>query len=210
MAWDHQRKIDLEENLKEDYKLLKQYEDELRFAGDAKQKGNINKQIEEINSRINKQKQELLCLSNAQKEQDLLDNAILNITFKELDMVTHGILRMPIQVEENYHIIPVFTKISRNEITGVAQSRLMRGVVHARMVGKFVENMVNVIPDFPERLKAGFVEESQKLRAGGLSGNALLEALHEFSCNHSSDYDLREAGLAVLYYFFEKCEVFER
>ncbi|MFM6075113.1 MAG: hypothetical protein ACKPEQ_41340 [Dolichospermum sp.] len=86
----------------------------------------------------------------------------------------------------------------------------MRGVVHARMVGKFVENMVNVIPDFPERLKAGFLEEYQKLRAGGLSGNALLEALHEFSCNHSSDYDLREAGLAVLYYFFEKCEVFER
>ncbi|MFM6266250.1 MAG: hypothetical protein ACKPFA_07035, partial [Dolichospermum sp.] len=63
---------------------------------------------------------------------------------------------------------------------------------------------------FPDQLKAGFTQEYQRLRAAGLTGNALLDALHEFSCNHSTDYDLQAAGLAVLYYFFEKCEVFER
>ena len=98
----------------------------------------------------------------------------------------------------------------KNQLNRDAQSRLMTGVIQARMVSSFVENMVNVIPDFPERLKAGFVREYQRLRATGLEGNDLLNALHTFSCNRSSDYDLQAAGLAVLYYLFEKCEVFER
>lgn len=132
------------------------------------------------------------------------------ITFRELDMVTQGILCMPIPADPNFVVLPPREKMLKNEFTGVAQVKLMTGVILAKMVSSFVENMVNVIPDFPERLKAGFVKEYQKLRAKGLRGNALLDALHEFSCNCSSDDHLRAAGLAVLYYLFEKCEVFER
>jgi hypothetical protein len=205
-----QRKQDLKEHIDEDYMLLKELEDDLRLTQETQPKRKLKKHIEEVKGRIKEYKNELDSLSNSQQEQDLLVNAMANITFRELDMVTDGILSMPVEFDESYTVVPVVIKMSKNELTGSAQSRLTSGVIQARMVGKFVENMVNVIPDFPEKLKAGFAREYHNLRATGLKGNALLDALHEFSCNRSLDYELRAAGLAVLYYLFEKCEVFER
>jgi len=205
-----QRKQDLKEHIDEEYILLKELEDDLRLTQEAQPKTKLKKQIKEVKSRISEYKKELDSLSDSQQEQDLLISAMANITFRELDMVTDGILSMPVEFDESYTVVPIVIKMSKNELTGSAQSRLTSGVIQARMVGKFVENMVNVIPDFPEKLKAGFAREYHNLRAAGLKGNALLDALHEFSCNRSLDYDLRAAGLAVLYYLFEKCEVFER
>jgi hypothetical protein len=205
-----QRKNDLEEHIEEELKLQKKLEDELRLAQEPQQKEKLKKQIEEFKNRISTYSSELNSLHASKQEQETLVHAMTAITFRELYMVTQGILCMPIPTEPNFFVLPPVEKMLKNELTGVAQSRLMTGVIQARMVSSFVENMVNVIPDFPERLKAGFVREYQRLRATGLKGNALLNALHEFSCSRSPDYDLQAAGLAVLYYLFEKCEVFER
>ncbi|MEH2010411.1 hypothetical protein [Nostoc sp.] len=210
MDLHQQRKQDLKEHIDKDYILQKELEDDLRLTQEVQSKAKLKKQISEVKCRIKEYKTEFDSLSNSQQEQDLLVNAMANITFRELDMVTDGILSMPVEFDESYTVVPVVIKMFKNELTGSAQSKLTSGVIQARMVGKFVENMVNVIPDFPEKLKAGFAREYHNLRAAGLKGNALLDALHEFSCNRSLDYDLRAAGLAVLYYLFEKCEVFER
>lgn len=205
-----QRKNDLEEHIQEDLKLQKELEDELRLAQNPQYKGKLKKQIKEIKTRITDYQDELNSIIDSKQNQDNIVRAMTNITFSELDIVTKGIIRMPIPSDANFLVTPPVQKMLKNQLTGVAQSRLMTGVIQARMVSSFVENMVNVIPDFPERLKAGFVSEYQRLRSVGLEGNALLNALHEFSSNHSPNYDLQAAGLAVLYYLFEKCEVFER
>ncbi|MFS0519755.1 hypothetical protein ACEYW6_34365 [Nostoc sp. UIC 10607] len=210
MNMHQQRKNDIEKHINEELILQKELEDDLRLAQEPQQKTKFKKQIKEVKSRISEYKTELDSLSDHPQKQESLVSAMTTLTFRELDMVTQGILCMPISAEVNYTVLPPVPKMLKNELTGVAQSRLMTGVIQARMVGNFVENMVNIIPDFPERLKAGFVKEYQRLQATGLKGNALLDALHEFSCNSSSDYDLQAAGLAVLYYLFEKCEVFER
>ncbi|HAX80618.1 MAG TPA: hypothetical protein DCY88_33475 [Cyanobacteria bacterium UBA11372] len=210
MDQHQQRKHDLEEHIKEELTLQKQLEDELRFTQDPQQEAKIKKQIKKVKSRINDYQSQLDALCQSQQEQYSLVSAMTNITFRELDMVTQGIICMPIPSDANFLVTAPVEKMLNNQLTGVAQSRLMTGVIQARMVSSFVDNMVNVIPDFPERLKAGFVREYQRLRTTGLEGNALFNALHAFSCNRSSDYDLQAAGLAVLYYLFEKCEVFER
>lgn len=206
----HQRKQDLQENIKAELTLQKELEDDLRLAEDPKQKTKLKKEIKEVKSRITDYKNELSSLDPSPQEQASLVSAMTNITFRELDVVTQGIICMPIPSDPNFFVLPPVEKMLKNQLNRDAQSRLMTGVIQARMVSSFVENMVNVIPDFPERLKAGFVREYQRLRATGLEGNDLLNALHTFSCNRSSDYDLQAAGLAVLYYLFEKCEVFER
>lgn len=205
-----QRKNDLEEHIKENLKLQKELEDELRLAQEPIYREKIGKQIQEFKTRITDYKNELSSLYGSNPEQESLVSAMTAITFRELDMVTQGILCMPVPTTANYSVLQPIEKMLKNELTSAIQLRLMTGVIQARMVGSFVENMVNVIPDFPERLKAGFVKEYQKLRAAGFKGNALFSALHEFSCNRSLDYDLQAAGLAVLYYLFEKCEVFEQ
>lgn len=210
MDLHQRRKNDLEENIKEELKLQKELEDDLRLTQEPQQKAKLKKQIKEVKSRIADYKSELDSPCNSKQEQESLVKAMTTITFRELNTVTQGILCMPIPANSNFTVFPPVEKMLKNELTGATQSRLMTGVIQARMVGSFVENMININPGFPEKLKAGFLREYQRLRAEGLKGNALLEALHEFSCNHSSDYDLKAAGLAVLYYLFEKCEVFER
>ncbi|MEG4323126.1 MULTISPECIES: hypothetical protein [unclassified Microcoleus] len=210
MESHQQRKHDLQEHIKEELTLQKQFEDDLRDAQDPQHKNKLQKQIQEVKSRVTNYQSELDSLCKSQQEQNSLVSAMTNITFRELDMVTKGIICMPIPSDANFLVITPVEKMLKNQLTGVAQSRLMTGVIQAKMVNSFVNNMVNVIPDFPEKLTAGFVREYERLQSKGLEGNALFNALHKFSCNCSSDYDLQAAGLAVLYYLFEKCEVFER
>jgi hypothetical protein len=205
-----QRKYDLEEHIKEEFKLLKEYEIEWRWAEDPQQKQKLKKRIQEVKDRVNDFNVEFESLSQSQHNQYSLVSAMTNITFTELDTVTKGIIGMPIPPDINFSLTNPLEKMFNNQITEPAKSRLMTGLIKSTMVSQFVDNMVNVNPDFPERLKVGFVTEYKRLQAIGLEGNALFYALDEFSCNGSSDYDLKAAGLAVLYYLFEKCEVFER
>ena len=205
-----QRKHDLEEHIKEEFKLQKEFETELRLAQDPQHKQKLKNRIQEVKDRVDDFNIEFELLSQSRHNQYSLVSAMTNITFTELDIVTKGIIGMPIPPDINFSLTNPLQKMFNNQITERAKSRLMTGLIQSTMVSNFVDNMVNVIPDFPERLKVGFVTEYQRLQAIGLEGNALFYALDEFSCNGSSDYDLKAAGLAVLYYLFEKCEVFER
>jgi len=208
--WHQQREEDLNEHIKKELDFLKELEDKKRYENDIGEKKKLEQQIKERKDSIDNYQSELNSLANSIREQESLTMAMTNITFRELDMVTDGILSMPPPIETNYNIIPLTEKMLKNQLTGMAQKRLMTGVIQAKMVGNYVEHTVKLIPDFAEKLKAGLAKEYQRLREIGLKGNDLLYALHEFSCNNSQDYDLRAAGLAVIYYFFEKCELFER
>ena len=169
-----QRKHDLEENIKEEYKLQKQFEDDLRLAQDPQQKEKLKKEIKEVKSRVDDYKIELNSLGQSQQEQYSLVSAMTNITFKELDLVTQGIICMSIPCDTNFSVTPPVQKMFNNQLTGVAQSRLMTGVIQAKMVSNFVDNMVNIIPDFPERLKVGFVTEYQRLQGIGFRGKCSI------------------------------------
>ncbi|MFM6265421.1 MAG: hypothetical protein ACKPFA_02750, partial [Dolichospermum sp.] len=134
MDWHHKRKKDLEEHLKEDYTLLKDLEDDLRLAEERKSQTKFKKQIKEVKDRISEYQNELDSLSNAQKKQDLLVDAMTNITFRELRMVTDGIFTMPVEFDESYTVVPVVEKMLKNELTGPAQRKLTSGVIQAKMV----------------------------------------------------------------------------
>ncbi len=72
-----------------------------------------------------------------------------------------------------------------------------------------MEKMADLDPDFPEQLKAGFVEKYNALLAKGYVGDTLFYGLHEFANGGSSDFLMQAAGLSILTYLFQKCEVFE-
>lgn len=204
------RKRDLEENIDNELTLQKELEDDLRLASDTQEKGKLKKKIKEVKNRINEYRDELNSLYKNKREQESLVSAMTNITFRELQMVTDAILCMSIPTESNFIVLAPIDKMLKNELTKDAPFKLMTGAIQAKMVGLFVETNIMTMPCFAEELKAGFVREYQRLRKAGLKGNDLLDALHKFSCHHSTDYALQAAGLAVLYYLFERCEVFER
>jgi len=82
------------------------------------------------------------------------------------------------------------------------------GLTQVKQVEKFIDDSPDI--NFGDRLKSGFVSEYEKLKLGGLNGDDLFIALLEFAQGSNNDLKLRAAGLAVLVYLFESCEVFEK
>jgi hypothetical protein len=63
-------------------------------------------------------------------------------------------------------------------------------------------------PEFPEKLRAGFGVRYNLLRYDGLQQDALFYGLKNWAAGREPDEPRRAAGLAVLTYLFEVCEVF--
>ena len=83
------------------------------------------------------------------------------------------------------------------------------GLTQAKHVAEFIGNS----PDahFGDRLKEGFVSEYKRLlNEDGLKGDDLFSALLDFASAGKGEFRIRAAGLGVLVYLFEKCEVFEK
>ncbi len=209
MDLHQQREQDLQEHIENDLKLLKSLEDQLRLSIDEKEKAKLNKDIKELKNNISTHRNEINTIITQRRES--IAREMPSVTFDELDVVTKFILHMPPAYSEiNFTLTDIREKISRNHLTEEVNSLLTMGMGKVREVGRFIEHNAMLRPDFPEKLKSGFLAEYQRLCTAGMTGDALFESLHKFSCGNSSDFRKAAAGLAVLSYLFEKCEVFER
>lgn len=131
------------------------------------------------------------------------------VGFAELEVAVKAILVAPLPDDVTFHLTPVRDKIARNKLSPAVYFYFTIGISKAKEVADFVSDLSVLSPKFPEQLKAGFAQEYQRLRGVGMEGDALFEALWDFASAHNTDFNRRAAGLAVLLYLFEKCEVFE-
>lgn len=132
-----------------------------------------------------------------------------DVTFAELEIVTRGLLNAAGPETEISVPLPPAEKMAKNDLTERVRFELSMGLSKAREVREFVAGIARTDAEFPEVLKAGFVQEYQRLRAQGVTGDGLFEALREFASQRRRDFRIQAAGLAVLAYLFEACEVFE-
>ncbi len=68
-------------------------------------------------------------------------------------------------------------------------------------------------PDMQQgrRIRERFMEEYDRLRnEKKLTDDSLFWALYDFTSLHSNEPEKTRAGLSVIVYLFEKCEVFEK
>jgi len=205
----HQREQDLNQHIEKNLELQKKLEDDLLHANDSKEEAKLERQIEALIKKRSTHQEELNTISLQKRE--ALAREMPYVSFDELDIVTKFILGMqPASPEINFNITDVTQKISKNNLTQEVHFLLIMGMVKVKEVHRFIEVNAVLRPDFPEKLKAGFVTEYQRLLKADIRGDALFESLHKFSCGNSSDLKKTAAGLAVLSYLFERCEVFER
>jgi len=205
----HQREQDLKEHIEKDLELQKKFEDKLRYENDEKEKAKLEREIEKIKQNRAVRQEELNTTIVQRRES--IAREMPSVTFDELDVVTKFILGMPpASPEISFNLTDIREKISRNNLTEEVNSLLTMGMGKVKEVGRFIEHNALLRPDFPEKLKAGFLTEYYRLLQDGIQGDALFENLHNFSCGYSSNFRKEAAGLAVLSYFFERCEVFER
>lgn len=139
-----------------------------------------------------------------------LVEAMPEIGFAELDVVTKGILNAPLSEGGSFDLTAIREKMKRNKLSPEMDGYFTVGLSKAREVGRFVDGAAQLDPGFPDELRGGFVRKYEDLRGQGADGDALFEGLYEFAVAGSVDFRRRAAGLAVLVYLFEKCEVFEK
>ena len=101
-------------------------------------------------------------------------------------------------------------KIKKNALSNGSRHIIAAGLTSRATVGDYVEAEAQLDPDFPERLKAGFLEEYYARRKEGHKGDELFELMCAFAQRGLRRQADRTAGIAVLIYLFEICDVFEK
>lgn len=138
-----------------------------------------------------------------------LEEGTLSVSFVELEVVAKFIVAQPHNPTLDFTTLPPEAKMSKNGLSSAVRDELLIGYGKKPEVEKYIDHMVILDTDFPERLKAGFVEHYYKLREDGYNGDALFFALRNFASMGSIDVRKQAAGLSLLAYLFQKCEVFE-
>ena len=139
-----------------------------------------------------------------------LEQAMPSVTFVELELVTRSLLAGSGSVSCDYRQIPPTEKMRKNGLTELTQQFLLVAIGQARTVHEFVQRFTITDENFASRLRAGFTEKYVELKAHGLEGDELFSELQLFASSGRSEFKWQAAGLAVLGYFFEACEVFEK
>lgn len=140
---------------------------------------------------------------------EALSAAMADVRFVELEMISKTLLSSPLDPTASFSVTPPHLKMRKNGLTEQTTYLFTTGLVNASLVGDFVQSFAATNPTFPEELKSGFLAEYTRLREDGYEGDHLFEGLRQFAAGGSSDFKRQAAGLAVLVYLFEKCEVFE-
>jgi len=133
-----------------------------------------------------------------------------SVGFPELEVVAKFIASPPGFPTDDFTITAPREKMAKNRLTSDVGQWITMGMVHSQMVSGYLQKMSIFDPDFPERLKSGFLMAYQGFRAQNLDDDALFEAMMAFAGKGSHEFKRQAAGLAVLVYLFESCEVFEK
>lgn len=85
------------------------------------------------------------------------------------------------------------------------------GLMQGHQVKAYLENIEQLNPGFSNRLVAGFKKKYTELVIDvDMNSEAIFLDLLDFSSGGATDFQTRAAGLSILAYLFETCEVFEK
>lgn len=138
-----------------------------------------------------------------------IENAIMDIGFKELEIISKALIANPTEFLGDFTVIPPKEKLNKNNLSSKVSKKVSMGLLKAKEVENFLQNYEGFDSDFSSRLVTGFVDKYLALKNNGSEGDILFDELHQFSSMESNDFEYQAAGLAILVYLFEKCEVFE-
>ena len=145
------------------------------------------------------------------KVHEAVTEAFASIGFPELEKATSWLIQVqPGEATQDFSLIAPEGKLKKNALGSGSRTIVTMGLSVAREVRAYVELVAQTDSDFPERLKIGFLNEYYRLKQEGHVGDSLFDLMCCFAQRGLEEQASRSAGLAVLVYLFEACEVFER
>jgi len=131
------------------------------------------------------------------------------VTFAELEVITKYLINAStLNYGQNLEIIPPKEKIERNRLSKEVENLITMGMLGIDQIRKYLNKNPDI--EFSDRLRKGFVGKYINLKREGLSGDDLFYELLNFASINSNNFKIKAAGLKILTYFFEICEVFEK
>lgn len=140
--------------------------------------------------------------------QESYKRSIPNVSFTELDIIIKYLSYNKKDGHSETDLIPLTEKIRKNQLTSMSENLIKMGLARVDQVSDYVNS--NLDPFFESRLIGGFVDRYNQFVLEGLVGDDLFIAMQEFSHNGDPRFEMKAAGLVVLVYLFERCEVFEK
>lgn len=145
------------------------------------------------------------------KVRTTLLEAFSDVDFKELEEATRWVQSIsPLPTSFDYTLVKIEDKIKKNEISSENHGTIAMGLSVAPDVAQFIGSITKEEPSYPDRLRAGFLTEYWRLKHEGFVGDDLFDAMCLFAQRGFARQSQRSAGLAVMIYLFELCEVFEK
>lgn len=140
-----------------------------------------------------------------------VEEAFADVNFPELSKATAWLADIePAKDVVDFALLTPEAKIKRNNLSNGARHIITAGLASRKVVSDFIEAETREDSDYPERLKSGFLSEYHRLRALGYRDNDLFDLMCVFAQRGSASQAQKTAGLAVLVYLFEICDVFEK
>jgi len=130
-----------------------------------------------------------------------------NTSFAELEVLLNYVAINSLATNEDLTLVTPKEKIQLNSLENVS-SYIEIGLLKSSTVADYL----NRHPDlrFSRTIKGKFTSKYNDLKNSGMESEAIFFELWDFAANGSQDFALRAAGLAILIYLFEICEVFEK
>ncbi len=153
---------------------------------------------------------QLLTIKKAHEE--LIQREVLSkisfVTFSELDVVIKYLKDKQGIGNEDLTLVTPKEKILKNGLSVEAESYIQMGMAKVRLVDQYLNQYVD--ENFSDRLRNGFVNKYNELKEDGLNGNEIFYIMLDFAWHHEVELLKKAAGLAVLVYYFERCEILEK
>lgn len=131
------------------------------------------------------------------------------VTFVELKSIVDRLADDIGPIPTGFDLTPLTDKIALNRLSDRTRTKISLGLGRVNDVSALIQSDA-VTPAAVARVVFQFRSEYNALRAEGLEADPLFDAMHSFAALGSTDVLNINAGLAVLTYLFERCDVFER
>ena len=138
-----------------------------------------------------------------------MEEESVSYSFAELEVLAKYLVSStaPIQTSSSLSLLKIDEKIKKNSLQDV-QKYITMG-----LSSNFtIEDYLNRHPDplLATKLTSIMAQRYHELKASKLDSYEIFDELWTFASGNNSDFSYKAAGLGILTYFFEKCEVFEK
>ena len=141
--------------------------------------------------------------------QNQMKENIQHVSFPELNDLLEYLASDVSQIQNEYVLIKPDEKIKKNNLSEQISELIIHGMIGSKQVSLYLEQHPNLQQG--NKISKRFVNEYERLRdVEKIKDDELFYQLYNFASLYSNKNKKTRAGLSVLTYLFEKCEVFEK